>query len=360
VSGRARGAAGALAGLALPGLTALALDGVACAGPGAPGAFAFGALAHLTRLAELRLTRQLTVAVNPAGAAPPGCLAALAGLGRLSALRLDRAGGLAGAAALGGSLTRLRLLLRGPPADPGATLAGLAALPRLRELDVDLRMHARAGRAGGPGRRGAGPPEHLAPVAALRQLRTVRRAPPRCPSRAPFLAQAGPSLRRLSAAPPETGRKRCGGAGAWQLTGPRAESRARRGRAQLTLREAVSLDGCAHAGAVFAWLGAPLAAALPRLDALLLLGAHAAGGACAPMPARAARMAAGGRLWRAGCARDHLCAPPPPAAAPLGPLPRRARVSPRPRRAAAAKPRRLRAPARARARRPCWPRPARP
>jgi len=177
------GAAGALAGLALPGLTVLALDGVACAGPGAPGAFAFGALAHLTRLAELRLTRQLTVAVNPAGAAPPGCLAALAGLGRLSALRLDRAGGLAGAAALGGSLTRLRLLLRGPPAEPGATLAGLAALPRLRELDVDLRMHARAGRAGGPGRRGAGPPAHLAPVAALRQLRMVRRPAPLCAAR---------------------------------------------------------------------------------------------------------------------------------------------------------------------------------
>jgi hypothetical protein len=153
---------------------------------------------------------------------------------------------------------------------------------------------------------------------------------------------------------------RCGGAGAGPLIGACAESRARPGRAQLTLREAVSLDGCAHAGAVFAWLGAPLAAALPRLDALLLLGAAAAGGACALMPARAARMAAGGRLWRAGCARDHLCAPPPPAAAPLGPQDRHACVALRPRGAAAVKQRRLRAPARACARPPCWPRPARP
>ena len=67
-------AAGALAQLALPGLTALALDGVTCAGPGAPGAFAFAALAHLTSLAELRLTRQLAVRVNardqPAGTTP--------------------------------------------------------------------------------------------------------------------------------------------------------------------------------------------------------------------------------------------------------------------------------------------------
>lgn len=53
----------ALKGLALPGLTSLALDGVAAADDAA---FAFSALAHLTGLSELRLSRQEMTAVRPA------------------------------------------------------------------------------------------------------------------------------------------------------------------------------------------------------------------------------------------------------------------------------------------------------
>ncbi len=85
---------------------------------------------------------------------------------------MDRLAGWEGAAALGGSLTRLRVLPLGPEdAAPALDLRGLAHLGRLRELDVDLRMHARL-RQPCPAR-SPGVPLCLRPLLLLRQLRQV-------------------------------------------------------------------------------------------------------------------------------------------------------------------------------------------
>lgn len=79
--------------------------------------------------------------------------------------------------------------------------------------------------------------------------------------------------------------------------------------AQLTLRDAVDLCGCgAGSRSVWAWLAAPLAAELPRLEALLLLGAYSYEAACA-LPSHDNALVAGGRRWHASSCKDTLCAP---------------------------------------------------
>ena len=117
----------------------------------------------------------------PAALAAGACLAALAPMRRLTSLRVDRLRSWAGVAALGGCLTRLRVLMAVrrshlPMAGPfEVDLAGLAHLPRLRELDLDLRMAERLVAAPGDG--GRLPPQ-LAWLARLRQLRHVRPCAP--------------------------------------------------------------------------------------------------------------------------------------------------------------------------------------
>ena len=117
----------------------------------------------------------------PAALAAGACLAALAPMRRLASLRVDRLRSWAGAAALGAGLTRLRVLmaLRAPHAlDPEpfeADLAGLAQLPRLAELDLDLRMAERLIPKPCPG---GGLPPQLAWLGRLRQLRRVRPCKP--------------------------------------------------------------------------------------------------------------------------------------------------------------------------------------
>lgn len=142
----------------------------------------------------------------PAALAAGACLAALAPMRRLASLRVDRLRSWAGAAALGAGLTRLRVLMavRAPHAlDPKpfeADLAGLAQLPRLAELDLDLRMAERLAPAPGPG---GGLPPQLAWLGRLRQLRHVRH----CACMAPALVQHDHVNRHTCTAISSAGRK---------------------------------------------------------------------------------------------------------------------------------------------------------
>ncbi|KAK9819083.1 hypothetical protein WJX81_007711 [Elliptochloris bilobata] len=239
----------ALMGLALPGLTSLTLEGVAGVSGGTHSAFAFSALAHLTGLGELRLCRQQIALVNPgwhAAAAAGASLAALAPMRRLGSLRVDRLRSWAGVAALGGALTRLRVLL-GPPnvlGDGPGDLAGLGDLPHLRELDLDLRMQPRLART----HEVDSLPPTLRSITRLQQLR------------------------------------------------------------QLVLREAADVEGCGCVRATFEWLLAPLAARLPHLEEFVLLGSQCAEAAWAPPPhgCFVCDLPAGGRLWSGSCLKDSL------------------------------------------------------
>lgn len=80
---------------------------------------------------------------------------------------------------------------------------------------------------------------------------------------------------------------------------------------QLVLREAADVEACGSVRGAFAWLGAPLAAELPRLQQFVLLGSACTQAAWAPSPeGRSARgLPGGGRLWHGSCTRDTLCAP---------------------------------------------------
>ena len=71
------------------------------------------------------------------------------------------------------------------------------------------------------------------------------------------------------------------------------------------------MEACGSVRGAFAWLGAPLAAELPRLQHFVLLGCACTQAAWAPPPeGRAARgLPGGGRLWHGSCKRDMLCVP---------------------------------------------------